>query len=274
MANEPSADDLIVESVSHRYGEVEAVKEASLSIAAGEIHSLLGESGSGKSTLLRIIAGLEKPCQGVVRIGDEILFDDAHFVSPESRSVGLVFQDYALFPHLSVIENVIFGMSGGTKSQRRKRAMELLESVDLASSAKAYPHTLSGGQQQRVALVRSLAREPAVMLLDEPFSGLDPALRSDVRDMTAGLLRESQVATLLVTHDPLEAVAVSDRISVIHEGRMIQTDSSTNLLEYPADEATSKLFSSIQLLDGGTSRSQTFAQIIRVPMDDQHDDPN
>lgn len=242
-------DLLRVKDISHRYKTIDAVKDVSLSIAAGQVHGLLGQSGSGKSTLLRVIAGLETPIAGSVCIDSVAVCDASHFVPAEKRPVGFVFQDYALFPHLSVIKNVMFGMSGGSRTGRRDRARSLLESVDLASSADLYPHTLSGGQQQRVALVRALAREPSVMLLDEPFSGLDPSLRSDVREMTMQVLRQAGVATLLVTHDPLEALATGDRVSVIHEGRITQSDLPNRIVEAPIDEPTRRMFTGIHRIE-------------------------
>ncbi|MEM9825907.1 MAG: ABC transporter ATP-binding protein, partial [Planctomycetota bacterium] len=244
-ANHP----LTVDDVSHRFGSLEAVRSVSITVAAGTVHALLGQSGSGKSTLLRIIAGLERPHQGSIRLGNQTVCDHACFVPTQSRAVGFVFQDYALFPHLSVIRNVMFGMSGGNRSRRRQQALDWLRRVDMASSADVYPHTLSGGQQQRVALVRALARQPNIMLLDEPFSGLDPSLRSEVREMTVNVLKQAGVATLLVTHDPLEALAAGDRVSVMHEGRLVQTGDPETLVCNPSDDSVAKIFEHIRLLE-------------------------
>src|SRR5690625_1381384 len=176
--------NLVFEEVSHTYGNVPAVTDVSLAVDAGELVCLLGPSGCGKTTLLRLAAGLEVLQQGRVLIGGKVVADGRRDVPPEERSVGLVFQDFALFPHLSVRDNVIFGLRGVGRGERRARADAALRQVAMASYADAFPHMLSGGQQQRVALARALAPQPSLMLLDEPFSGLDVQLREEVRDHT------------------------------------------------------------------------------------------
>ena len=200
-----------------------AVEEIDLNVRRGEVHALLGASGSGKSTLLRLIAGLERPDAGRVMLGERVVAGEGRDAPPERRPVGIVFQDYALFPHLSVERNVCFGMKGRPRRERRGRARVLLRRVGLEDRAKSMPHTLSGGQQQRVALARALARDPAVMLLDEPFSGLDAELRDRVRETTLRVLREAGVAVVMVTHDPAEALAAADRVSLIRDGRIDAT---------------------------------------------------
>ena len=197
-----------------------------LALQKGEVHALLGPSGCGKSTLLRLIAGLERPDAGRIHLADRCVSDDNIQVAPEHRPVGFMFQDYALFPHLNVERNVCFGMTGVPRQARREKANDLLARVGLAEKADAMPHTLSGGQQQRVALARALARDPQVMLLDEPFSGLDAELRVSVREETLRVLRETGVAVLMVTHDPAEAQAVADQINMMKAGRIIDFDSS------------------------------------------------
>jgi len=199
------------------------VKGVDLDLHAGRVHALLGDSGSGKTTLLRLIAGLEQLNAGRIDIGQQSASADAKHVPPEKRAVGIVFQDYALFPHLTVRQNVTFGLKKQPRRQRRSVADDLLSRVGMDGFADAMPTTLSGGQQQRVALARALAREPQVMLLDEPFSGLDATLRDRVRDTTLRVMREAGVAILMVTHDPREALMSADRVSVMRDGRITAT---------------------------------------------------
>ena len=245
MTNQPS---LAVRDVSHAYDGVAVLRAVSLDVSPGEVHCLLGPSGSGKSTLLRLIAGLERLQSGGLHLdGREVSTPSVH-VAPERRAVGFVFQDFALFPHLDVRSNVVFGMPRGPAAERRRAADSLLERVGMADFASAMPHTLSGGQQQRVALVRALARRPAVMLLDEPFSGLDARLREDVRATTLEVLRASGVATLMVTHDAQEALAVSQRISVIREGRVLQTGSPDEVYERFASREVAEVFGRVNSL--------------------------
>ena len=213
--------------VSHRYARrgPDVVDGVDLELRAGRVHCLLGDSGSGKTTLLRLIAGLERPRGGRVEIAGQTVADAgsrARPVPPERRPVGVVFQDYALFPHLSARRNVAFG-AAGRRRERLAAADALLDRVGMSGFGDAMPHALSGGQQQRVALARALARGPRVMLLDEPFSGLDQELRDRVRATTLRVLRDSGVATLMVTHDPREALACADAVSVMRRGRIALT---------------------------------------------------
>ena len=204
---------LNLNNISHHYGENHVLKDASVSVAAGELVCLLGPSGCGKTTLLRIAAGLEHIQTGRVEIDDEPVADGALSTQapPEARGVGLMFQDYALFPHLNVRENIAFGLNGNAKT-RGEWIAGALKDMGLADYAKAYPHTLSGGQQQRVALLRALAPNPRVLLLDEPFSGLDVTRRAQIRTDTLEVIKATGVATLMVTHDPEEAMFMADRI--------------------------------------------------------------
>lgn len=246
---------LHVESVSHSYGHVQAVSNVSLTVSRGEIHCLLGPSGSGKSTLLRVIAGLERQQCGSVGIAGETVSEGRRHQPAERRAVGFVFQDYALFPHLNALGNVLFGMRKRRSADSKAAAARLLSSVGLADRLTAMPHTLSGGEQQRVALARALARTPQVMLLDEPFSGLDSQLRGDVRATTLHVLRAANVATLMVTHDPAEAMCCADRISIMDRGRLIQTDRPRDIYYHPADDIAAKAFGIINqvpaVLKGG-----------------------
>jgi iron(III) transport system ATP-binding protein len=222
-----------VRSVCFGYGRGPCVvNDLSLAVHAGEVHCLLGDSGCGKSTLLRLLAGLERPTRGTICLDGDVVSSAerrAKHRKPEHRAVGYVFQDYALFPHLSVLRNVMFGMRGQPRATKQAQARRLIERVGLIDFADKMPHTLSGGQQQRVALARALGCQPKLMLLDEPFTGLDTTLRDELRDVTLSVLRESGVATLMVTHDPAEALLVADRLSVMREGRLIREGSPDEL---------------------------------------------
>lgn len=213
-----------VEGVSHAYRRgVDVVRDVDLTLTPGRVHCLLGDSGCGKTTLLRLVAGLEQSHRGKIHIGDTLVSGETTHVPAEKRRVGFVFQDYALFPHLSARRNVAFGVAGLRRAEKLRHADVLLERVGMAGFGKAMPHTLSGGQQQRVALARALARDPQVMLLDEPFSGLDMMLRDRVRDTTLRVLREAHVAVLMVTHDPREALVCADEVSVMRQGQIAIT---------------------------------------------------
>lgn len=248
QASGPKA--LSLEGLTHRYGNMVAVNDVSLGIAPGEIVCLCGPSGCGKSTLLRLAAGLETVQAGRVRIAGTLVADANAAVPPERRGVGLVFQDYALFPHLSVFDNVRFGLSSRSGAERRDRALETLRQVGMEDYAKAFPHQLSGGQQQRVALARALAPEPAVVLLDEPFSGLDARLRDQVRDETLTVLRRNGTATMLVTHDPEEAMYLADRIVLMRDGRMIQMGGPPQLYTQPGDPFVASFFGEVNRMQG------------------------
>lgn len=222
-------------AVTRRFGDRVAADHASLKVAEGELVCLLGPSGCGKSTLLRIAAGLEVPDSGTVSIGGRVVGDANGGVPPESRDVGMVFQDFALFPHLNVADNVAFGLRGVSRAERKRAVAELLDKMGMADAGGLYPHVLSGGQQQRIALARALAPRPQIMLLDEPFSGLDRGLRDTIRDETLHMLKASGAACVLVTHDPEEAMFMADRIALMREGRIIQDGPPDGLYYHPAD---------------------------------------
>jgi iron(III) transport system ATP-binding protein len=238
---------LELKDITHDYGALRAVDGVSLTVGAGEVVCLLGPSGCGKSTVLRLAAGLERLQAGTIAIGGRVVADAATDVPPEARGVGLVFQDYALFPHLNVRDNVAFGVAGPS-ARRAARATEVLAQMGVEDYARAFPHVLSGGQQQRVALARALAPRPGVMLLDEPFSGLDARLRDQVRDSTLHALKDSGAASLLVTHDPDEAMFMADRIAVMREGRIVQMGAPVELYCRPADAFVARFFGEINAL--------------------------
>lgn len=226
---------LVLRGVSKSYGPVRAVRSVDLEVAPGEVLAVIGPSGCGKSTALRLVAGLEEPDAGEVRIaGETVASARGRSVPPERRRVGMVFQDHALFPHLTVARNVAFGLHGRPAAERDARVAEVLGLVRLADKGARYPHELSGGEQQRVALARALAPRPAVVLLDEPFSGLDESLRAQVRTELVGVLRATGTTALLVTHDQTEALSVGDRVAVWRDGVVEQVGTPDAVFERPA----------------------------------------
>ncbi len=233
------------EAVERRYRDVQALAGVTLAIAPSEVVCLLGPSGCGKTTLLRIAAGIEKPSAGRVLIDGRVVAGPERFVPPERRNVGLVFQDFALFPHLSILKNVAFGLTSLPRSEAKRVALGLLERVGLARVADEFPHILSGGEQQRVALVRAIAPRPGVLLMDEPFSGLDVQLRAAMQEETLGILRETRATALIVTHDPEEAMRLADRVVVLSAGRVVQEGKAEQLYRAPASLFVARLFSQI-----------------------------
>lgn len=223
-----------LKGVSRSFGGVRAVFDLNLAIEAGEFFSILGPSGCGKTTTLRLIAGLERPDQGTIVIGNNVVAGDQYWIGPEQRGVGVVFQDYALFPHFTVGQNIGFGLKGWPRQASQQRVAELLALVGLAGLESRYPHELSGGQCQRVALARSLAPAPKVMLLDEPFSNLDADLREELRTETRRILKEQGTTTILVTHEQEEAFALSDRVGVLVQGYLQQVGTPPEVYHRPA----------------------------------------
>lgn len=210
---------------------------------------LLGPSGCGKTTTLRAIAGIEPQDSGEVWIDGDLMGDRLAQVPPERRGIGLMFQDFALFPHLTVAGNVAFGLSG-PRAEASRRAAELLERVHLGGYETKYPHELSGGEQQRVALARALAPKPRVMLMDEPFSGLDNRLRDGIRDETLDILKEEGAAVLLVTHEPQEAMRIADQIALMRDGEIVQAGAPYNVYNAPVDRQAAAFFSDINIVRG------------------------
>ncbi len=242
---------LAMQHIRHAYGHHPAVEDVGLEVHPGEVVCLLGPSGCGKTTLLRIVAGLEVLQQGSVDLDGRAIGrpGQAH-VPPEKRNVGLAFQDSALFPHLSVRQNVGFGLEALPARERRRRAMELLDLLGMGRHADDYPHMLSGGQQQRVALARALAPAPRLMLLDEPFSSLDARLRDRIRDDTLHVLKKVGAGALLVTHDPEEAMFMADRIALMRDGHIVQMGTPRELYCAPADPFVVTFFGEVNEFEG------------------------
>jgi iron(III) transport system ATP-binding protein len=233
--------------VAKRFGATQAVAGTDFCAERGELVALLGPSGCGKTTLLRLIAGFERPDAGEIRLEERPVADDVVWVAPERRSVGMVFQDYALFPHLTVAENVGFGVA---RRARPPRVAELLDLVGLAGLGHRYPHELSGGQQQRVAVARALAPAPSIVLLDEPWSNIDPLLRGSMRAELAAILRGIDVTVVLVTHDREEAFSLADRIALMRDGRIVQEGPPETLYLAPADRWTAEFVGSANFVPG------------------------
>ena len=254
---------LKLKNIRHVYGDTVAVDDFNIDVHAGEVVCLLGPSGCGKTTALRVAAGLETLQQGEVSVGGALVADSRTAVPPEQRGVGLVFQDYALFPHLTVIQNVEFGLSNLSAGEKNIRAVTVLEQVGMKWATARYPHTLSGGQQQRVALARAMAPRPPVILLDEPFSGLDARLRDQVRDESLHILKESDTAALLVTHDPEEAMFMADRIGVMRDGRLVQFDKPDKLYMRPTDAFVAEFFGEVNKVYGTAANG-----IVNTPIGD------
>ncbi len=249
------------QSVSRRFGKTPAVRDVSLTLKPGEIACLLGPSGCGKTTLLRIAAGIDKPDSGRLLFDGQEMAGPSRFVPPEKRNIGLMFQDFALFPHLSIIDNVAFGLKNLPREESQTIARHALERVGLAHYAASYPHHLSGGEQQRVALARALVPRPQVLLMDEPFSGLDQRLRESVRAETLTLLRETRASCLLVTHDPVEAMGLADRIFLMRRGELIQSGTPEQLYRQPVDAAAARFFS-----DTNELRGQVEGDLVLTPL--------
>ena len=247
-ADEPAALEL--RDIGRHYGHAVAIEQISLRVEPGEIICLVGQSGCGKSTLLRIIAGLEQPTAGQVFLNGREVSGPSRFVEPQDRGVGLIFQDYALFPHLSIAENVMFGLRKIGKRDARREALAALERVHLAHYADRHPHILSGGEQQRVALARALAPRPDVLLMDEPFSNLDRRLRENLREDTIALLRELGTTVILVTHDPQEALSIGDRLVLMRQGRVVQVGTAEEVHDHPACGFAAHFFCDLNELKG------------------------
>ena len=235
-----------VSGISRSFGLTRAVDDVTLEVQTGEIFGVLGPSGCGKTTLLRLIAGFERPETGTVTVGGTLVAGDGTWVSPERRRIGMVFQDYALFPHLTVERNVGFGVPRGAGADTQ-RALEL---VGLQHKADRHPHELSGGERQRVALARALAPGPEIVLLDEPFSNLDATLRADLRREVELILRDADTSAILVTHDQEEALSLADRLALMREGRIVQVGAPEEVYAQPSERWAAQFVGEVNVLPG------------------------
>lgn len=227
----PANTLLHLHALSFGYGDAPVVHGVDLEVTEATVLVVVGPSGCGKSTLLRLIAGLERPTGGTIALGDKVLSEAGRFIAPEARPIGMVFQGLALFPHLSVAENVAFGLHQLPRAERQRRLQEELHSVGLEDLGARYPHQLSGGQQQRVAIARALVRRPRLLLLDEPFSDLDPRTRRAVRDEVGRILHAHRMTAIIVTHDREDAFRLGDRIAVMENGRIVRQGSAAEFRE-------------------------------------------
>jgi iron(III) transport system ATP-binding protein len=241
---------LAFENIHHSYHGKETIRGISLTAEPGEVLCLLGPSGSGKTTLLRIAAGIEAQVSGRVMLNDREIAGPSVFLPPERRGVGLMFQDFALFPHMSVLDNVRFGLTALPRAEAEAEAQLALERVGLSHYAAKFPHVLSGGEQQRVALARALAPRPSVLLMDEPFSGLDSRLKDSIRADTLAILRQSRASAIVVTHDAEEAMRMGDRIALLKDGRLVQVGTAEELYLHPRDIFAAAFFSEINEFSG------------------------
>lgn len=241
---------LVFDNILHSYAGKQTLHGISLTAEPGEVLCLLGPSGSGKTTLLRIAAGIETQAAGRVLVNEREVAGPSGYVPPERRGIGLMFQDFALFPHMTILDNVRFGLTAMPAAEAASEAMAALERVGLAGHAQKYPHVLSGGEQQRVALARALAPRPGVLLMDEPFSGLDSRLKDTVRADTLAILRETRATAIVVTHDAEEAMRMADRIALLRDGRLVQIGSAEELYRTPRDLFAAAFFSEINEFDG------------------------
>ena len=239
-----------VRGLSKSFGAIEAVRELNLEIERGELMAVLGPSGCGKTTLLRVIAGFEQPDAGCVVVSNDVVAGPGRIVPPEKRRVGMVFQDYALFPHLSVEGNVAFGLANRPREERDSLTRRTLELVGLQHKARTGVHELSGGERQRVALARALAPEPELVLLDEPFSSLDATLRAGLRREVELILRDAEATALLVTHDQEEALSLADRLAVMRDGEIVQVGPPVEVYGAPATRWAAQFVGEVNVLSG------------------------
>ena len=257
----PQADDhrlatphpaawLELDGVTRRFGKVVALDGVSLSVAQGEVICLAGQSGCGKSTLLRVIAGIERPDQGRVMFDGAEVSGPTNYVEPENRNVGFMFQDYALFPHLNVTDNIMFGLKRLDRRAAQRCCADIIKRLGLGPLAQRFPHMLSGGEQQRVALARALAPQPRILLMDEPFSSLDRGLREGIRAETMSLLRELGTTVIMVTHDPEEALSTGDRVVLMRAGRIVQIGTGSEIYDRPANAYAAEFFCTFNKVHG------------------------
>ncbi|GAB7017820.1 ABC transporter ATP-binding protein [Halostagnicola bangensis] len=269
---EPTTTETVLEldGIAKQYASEEVITDLSLSVRDGEILTLLGPSGCGKTTTLRLIAGLEKPNDGAVRLNGEPVAGNGQFVPPEHRGVGVVFQEFALFPHMTARENIAFGLQEWAEEERDARVASLLELVGLESHGDHQPEELSGGQQQRIALARSLAPEPEMLLLDEPFSNLDVDLRVEMREEVRQIIKEAGVTAVSVTHDQEEALSISDRVAVMNDGDIEQVDTPEQIFQQPESRFVAGFLGHASFLSGEVHGDHVDTAVGRVLRDNVH----
>lgn len=257
--------------LSKSFGRVQAVAGLNLTLQEGQFLALLGPSGCGKTTTLRLLAGFETPDRGNIEIGGEVVNSEGRHIPPERRSIGMVFQEYALFPHMTVADNIGYGLSKARK--QKQRVQEALELVGLPDLGQRMPHELSGGQQQRVALARALAPNPALVLLDEPFSNLDAGLRVQVRAEVRRILRQARATALFVTHDQEEALSLADQVAVMIDGRIVQIDAPEKLYRRPTNRHVATFLGHANFLPGEARDGQVACELGRLPTASIHTGP-
>lgn len=241
---------LAIQDLAKQYALSEgyAVQEINLNVNPGEILALVGESGSGKTTLLRLISGLEQPDAGGIYLNEKLIASASYALPPEKRHIGMVFQDYALFPHLTVYENIVYGLNKHSRKARQERAREVLRLVNLQGYEQKYPYELSGGQQQRTALARALAPSPSIVLLDEPFSNLDDIMKDQVREDIRTILKQTKTTAVFVTHDTEDALSTADRIAVLRQGKVNQIDKPEAIYAYPNSVYVANFFGKVNVI--------------------------
>ena len=258
-------DWLRIDGLRRRFRGVEVLAGVSLSVRQGEILCLVGPSGCGKSTLLRLIAGVDQPDGGQILLDGDMLCGPAGFVEPEDRAIGFMFQDYALFPHLSVTENIRFGLRRLPRAEAQRLTRAIIDRLGIGHLADRHPHMLSGGEQQRVALARALAPQPRVILMDEPFSNLDRNLRDSIRAETLRLLRETRTTVVMVTHDPEEALSAGDRVALMRAGRVLQSGPAREVYDRPASAYAARFFGPCNCLRGVCAGGHVECALGRFP---------
>ena len=251
--------------IKKRFREVMAISNVDIDLKDGEIMSILGPSGCGKTTLLRIIAGLETPDSGKITLKENTLYENNLFVEPNLRGIGMVFQEYALFPHLTVKENVLFGIRSLSNKDQNRILEDILKLTRVEELESRYPSELSGGQQQRVALARTLATKPNILLMDEPFSNLDASLRTTVRTEVKEILKRSNTSTIFVTHDKEEAFSISDKVAIMFEGVIHQVDPPDKIYFWPETKQVASLSGSCEFIDGIIDGSSVITSLGRIP---------
>jgi iron(III) transport system ATP-binding protein len=261
-----SGSIVVCDGITKQFGAVVAVNRVSLAIEKGEIMALIGKSGCGKTTTLRLIAGFDRPDSGTITVAGRQVSDAGKVVPPEQRRIGMVFQNYALFPHLTVAENVAYGLNSQNRAEKQTQVQRTLALVGLDGLEKRMPHELSGGQQQRVALARALAPNPDVILLDEPFSNLDAGLRRMVRDEVRNILRQAGITTIIVTHDQEEALSIADRVAVMDKGEVIQVGTPFEVYSHPRTRNVASFLGDANFIPGTANGTHVTCALGTLPL--------